>query len=332
MPHLALHNVGLLNAILALSVRHLSLKATTNGTTTDSHRFYGDPVQYYYKTLHYIQKAMQYDTYTTSLELLSTALIVSTYEMLDGSNKDWERHLKGVFWIQRSQVIHGDSKGLRSAVWWAWLCQDAWAAFREKRKPFSFWKPARTFEALDPHELAARSVYLFAQVVGYCSVEAVEADGDDLGGRAKKAASLGERLEEWRTYLTIDFDPMLLFEEVPVVGQRGLRDAFEPVWIHPPAFGEFDLFCDGDVDIANGVQAVAVQLYNCSHILLLLNQPIGGGMESYMRRRRNLTRCINMVCGIAITLEDNASSVMCSQCVFIGMLQSCHHCRFDLAC
>lgn len=236
VPHLALHNVGLLNAILALSVRHLSLKATTNGTS-NSH-IYGDPVQYYYKTLHYIQKAMQYDTYTTSLELLSTALIVSTYEMLDGSNKDWERHLKGVFWIQRSQVIHGDSKGLRSAVWWAWLCQDAWAAFREKRKPFSFWKPARTFEALDPHELAARSVYLFAQVVGYCSAEAVEADGDNLAVRAKKAAVLGEKLEEWRMYLTIDFDPMLLFEQAP---PRGSQNAFEPVWIHPPAFGKFDV-------------------------------------------------------------------------------------------
>jgi hypothetical protein len=260
---------------------------------------------------------MQYDTYTTSLELLSTALIVSTYEMLDGSNKDWERHLKGVFWIQRSQVIHGDSKGLRSAVWWAWLCQDVWAAFREKRKPFSFWKPSRTFEALDPHELAARSVYLFAQVVGYCSHEAVEDDGEDLVSRGMNASKLVEKLEEWRAYLTIDFEPMLLSEHF-TPPQHSVLGVFEPIWIHPPAFGKF--FCNTDnIGEINISQAVAVQLYNCSHILLLLNQPVGGGMEAYMQRRRNLIRCINMVCGIAITLEDNASSVMCSQCVFIGI-------------
>jgi len=200
--------------------------------------FYGDPVQYYYKTLHYIQKAMEYETYATSLELLSTPLIVSTYEMLDGSSKDWERHLKGVFWIQRCQIIHGDSKGLRSAVWWAWLCQDVWAAFREKRKPFTLWKPLRTFEALDPYELASRSVYLFAQVVGYCSNEAIEEDGDDLNSRVTKASNLLEKLEEWRTYLTVEFEPMPLREHSDTE-EHTTQTAFEPIWIHPPSFGRF---------------------------------------------------------------------------------------------
>lgn len=158
--------------------------------------------------------------------------------MLDGSTKDWERHLKGVFWIQRSQVIHGDSKGLRSAVWWAWLCQDVWAAFREKRKPFTFWKPMRTFEALDPHELASRSVYLFAQMVGYCSQGAIAEDGDDLSSRATKASDLWEKLEEWRTYLTIEFEPMPLREHLSP-SQYTDENVFEPVWIHPPSFGMF---------------------------------------------------------------------------------------------
>ena len=81
-------------------------------------------LMFYNETLHYLSKAMQYDMYKTSLELLATALIVSNYEMLDGSGKDWKRHLKGVFGIQRSQVIRGDSKNLRQTVWWAWFCQD----------------------------------------------------------------------------------------------------------------------------------------------------------------------------------------------------------------
>jgi hypothetical protein len=207
-----------------------------SGTSESSYR--GDPVQYYYKTLHYIQKAMGYETYATSLELLSTALIVSTYEMLDGSSKDWERHLRGVFWIQRSQVIHGDSRGLRSAVWWGWLCQDVWAAFREKRKPFTFWKPIRTFEALDPFELASRSVYLFAQAVSYCSKEALEDDGGNLNSRVAKASNLLEKLEEWRTYLTVEFESMPLREHLNTEKDT-TETAFEPVWIHSPSFGRF---------------------------------------------------------------------------------------------
>ena len=186
-------------------------------------------------------QAMQYNTYKTSLELLTTALIVSSYEMLDGSTTDWERHLKGVFWIQRSQVIHGDSKGLRSAVWWAWLCQDVWAAFRERRKPFTFWKPARTFEDLDPYELAARSVHLFAQVIGFCSTEESETDGIDfLPRRIERAKELLRKLEEWRGFLTIEFEPLPLRDQF--IGalsddKSSSIHVFEPLWINPPAFG-----------------------------------------------------------------------------------------------
>lgn len=62
---------------------------------------------------------MRYTTYKNSLELLATVLVVSTYEMIDGAGQgNWERHLKGVFWIQRSRDINGESGGLQQAVWW----------------------------------------------------------------------------------------------------------------------------------------------------------------------------------------------------------------------
>ena len=96
--------------------RHLSLNP---GVTSDKQPRREMSLQYYYQTLHYVQKAMQYSSYKTSLELLATTPIISIYEMLDDSCKDWERHLEGVFLIQRSQVIHGESEGLKSAVWLA---------------------------------------------------------------------------------------------------------------------------------------------------------------------------------------------------------------------
>jgi hypothetical protein len=225
-----MRNIGLMKAILALSARHISLNP---GIIPEQTHDRNDALQYYNETLHYLSKAMQYDTYKTSLELLATALIVSTYEMLDGSGKDWERHLQGVFWIQRSQVIHGDSKGLKQAVWWAWLQQDVWAAFREKRKTFTFWKPTRRFDDMNPYELAARSVYVIAKVVNYCSREETEAE--DISLRIERADQLQAMLDEWELYLTTEFT-MLPFKTGEEEEEE--EEAFEPIWIHPPAFGE----------------------------------------------------------------------------------------------
>lgn len=228
-----------MNAILALSARHLSIM--NHDTPTYASGYCPEPddtIRFYYKTLHYSQMAMQYGTYKTSLELLASAIIISSYEMLDGSSKDWEKHLKGVFWIQRSQVIHGDSGGLRQAVWWAWICQDAWAAFRERRRPFTFWRPMRALADLSPSELAARAVYNFAQVVGFI---ARHDDGDvdkHSVDKGLEADRLTWQLKEWRAYLTAEFKPL------PISTAEKADQLFPPVWIQPASFGESSTMLD----------------------------------------------------------------------------------------
>ncbi|EOD48367.1 putative zn 2cys6 transcription factor protein [Neofusicoccum parvum UCRNP2] len=165
VPQLAMNNEGLMKSILALSSRHLSIRPGNNGETMDRTA----AVQYYSETLQYLQGAMRYESFNRSLELLATALIVSKYEMIDGAGSGWERHLKGVFWIQRSQDINGQSGGLKQAVWWSWLRQDVWAAFRERRRCFSFYKPTRPYQLMDQYDIASRAVYLLAQAVNYAS-------------------------------------------------------------------------------------------------------------------------------------------------------------------
>lgn len=302
-----------MNAILALSIRHLSLGTCEQQLLPGDGLGADDAVSYYYKTLHYSQEAMQYDTYKVSLELLAISIIISTYEMLGGTSKDWERHLKGVFWIQRSQVIHGDSGGLRQGVWWAWLCQDVWAAFRERRKPFTFWRPTRALETLNQYDLAARSVYLFAQAVGFSSDEAIEED-KDLAARNVEAERLVEKLSEWRDLLTVEFAPL------PVSATT--NNVFEPVWVHPPAFG---MLGRRHAVLSNPNSlcpktAVSLQLYYCALILISLHRPFTGGLDKFLDRQRSLKNCIDVVCGIASTLTDYSSGVMSSQCVFIGTL------------
>ncbi|KAJ5349151.1 uncharacterized protein N7506_002404 [Penicillium brevicompactum] len=288
VAHLAIHNAGLMNAILALAYRHLALNPHLDDHNAPNKE--DSALQYYYQTLHYVQKAMQYSAYKRSLELLATTLIISAYEMLDNSTKDWERHLEGVFLIQRSQTIHGESGGLHSAVWWAWLCQDIWAAFREKRKTLTFWVPQKPLAVLSPYELAARSIYNTAKVISYSSETATEAD---IGPRAEEATRLRKMLGEWKQHLTIEFNPLPL-------GSRQHSSHFQPIWIHPPIF------------------AVALQFFSISNILLLAHEPSLGGMEQYLERQSVIKRCVENVCGIAAALKDAPSSLMSSQAVYIA--------------
>lgn len=232
VPRLAMYNEGLLKAILAFSVRYLSLNPEN---AHEDHHERHDALRYYHESLHYLQNAMQYNSYLTSLELLATAIIISGYEMLDGSRRDWERHLQGVFGIQRSQVIHGDTGGLRGAVWWTWLQQDIWAAFREKRKTFTFWRPARTFDMLNPWEIAARSLFVMAKVVNYCSGIENIGEENNIQSRTDAADRLTSILDDWERCLTTEFVPLPL---------KVSDDAtvFEPRWIQPPIFGTSQMF------------------------------------------------------------------------------------------
>lgn len=44
-----------------------------------------------------------------------------------------------------------------------------------------------------------------------------------------------------------------------------------------------------------------------------------GGLDQYLERQSAIKHYVEDICGIAMTLKDNASSLMSSQAVFIGM-------------
>ena len=289
VPHLALNNEGLMKAILALGARHLSIKPNGEANVDRT-----AAVQYYSETLQYLQSAMRYTSYKNSLELLATVLVVSTYEMIDGASKGWERHLKGVFWIQRSRDINGESGGLEQAIWWAWLRQDVWAAFRERRRCFSFFKPTKLYQSMTMWDMASRVVYILAQAVNYGSEEEQRLGEPDLSSRITHANNLLNMLDEWRNSISIHF------EALPV--QSPSNRAFQPLWIHPPAFG------------------ASIQMYNMARILLLIQQPAAGGYIEYLRRDKIITQSIDVIGSIALTLTDDASRLMSTQCLFAAGL------------
>lgn len=304
VPHLALHNVGLLKSLLAVAARHMTLhgielpldanpNVQTPGSSLgglDTH----EATQYYYETLTYLSHTMAYPSYTKSLEILATAIMIGAYEMFDGSNRDWERHLKGAFWIQRCQDNDGESGGLRTAVWWAWLRQDIWAAFRDRRKALTIWQPKKPLHSLTTDELATRILYILAKVIQYSSYE--ESNTADISTRIEQGNKLWTDLQDWYNILPASFRPISVTQDA--------ADAFfETIWIHPPA------------------HAAAIQSYHFAKIVLLLNQPHVGGINVYHSRQKRLDESVRIICGIAqsIQAEQLPSATVNAQALFAGI-------------
>lgn len=283
---LAIRNIGLMKAILALSAQHLSRQGSraSSGVAVDPNL----AVEYYYETLHYVQTALQFNSYAHSEELLATALVISTYEMLDESDSGWQRHLKGVFWIQRSQNVDGGSGGIRQAVWWAWLRQDIWAAFRERRRCLSFWKPVKDYSEQNRDELADSSVYLLSQAVNY-SADPEEPTGWALQRRIDAADELLARLDRWKSFLSTEFTPLPMSQSSRI---------FQPIWIHPPKFG------------------VALQVFHFARILIMLHRPAVPGFKSYLKVQKTLSEAVAVICGIAMELNDEGCQIVSAQCLY----------------
>jgi hypothetical protein len=96
VPHLALRNVGLLKSILAVGACHMNIfhdplgtAGTPSATSPEALLSPSSTVpnvrrvaeRYYYETLQYLSQHLLYQAYTTSNELLSTAVMISIYEV-----------------------------------------------------------------------------------------------------------------------------------------------------------------------------------------------------------------------------------------------------------
>lgn len=293
---LALRDAGLMNAILALAARHYSKLPHSDDPTTPDVTV-DESIRHYYETLRYVQEALAYTSYTNSEELLATAIIISSYEMLDESDGrgNWQRHLKGVFWIQRSQNVDGGSGGLRQAVWWAWLRQDIWAAFREKRTCFSFWVPVQELDELDQHGLADRAIYLLSQAVNYYANAAAASDSTSSDRPTQTdlthaRASLLQKIDKLKSHLGEQYEPLPAPSEA--------SEIFQSIWIHPPEFG------------------AALQALSFAQIMITLHSPIPAGFNGYLRMQKTLTQAVDTICGIAMDLKDQACQILSAQCLY----------------
>jgi hypothetical protein len=237
--------------------------------------------QYYYECLHYLSQNLLYPSYSKSREIIATALLISTYEMFDAegeySNGAWERHLRGIFWIQRAQNNNGECPDpLRRAAWWQWIRQDIWVAFREGRRVLTIWRPTRRLMDLSPDELCLRVIYICGRCVDFAANEKKY----DLTTRIDQGEKLFNALEDWHRTLPSIFQPIYT-NPLPVMGSP-----FTPIWITPTSY------------------AAAIQTFHFSRIIVLINQPSMGGMEDYRGRQKFLDESVDTICGIAMMHQD----------------------------
>lgn len=314
IPRLAVHNVGLLKSLLAVAARHMALytdihhqqfnvPAQTPGSNISAQESAGliNPLsevatQYYYETLHYLSQNLLYPSYTKSSEIIATAILISTYEMFDASGRysdgGWERHLRGIFWIQRSQDNDGESRdGLRRAAWWVWLRQDIWVAFRECRRTLTIWRPRKRLMDLTSEELATRIVYICARCVDFAANE----KHYDISIRIDQGDKLLHALEDWYRILPPAFQPIYTVPAPEL-------DVFTPIWIHPPPY------------------AAAIMMFHFARIVVLINQPSKGGMHEFRQRQRCLDESVETICGIAMTDQgkDLPSAFVNYQALYAG--------------
>ena len=321
VPHLALRNVGLLRSLLAVGACHLALyqpadhlyeataqappdtPASTSSVSPSTSRV---AEKYYYETLQYLSQNLLYQAYTTSHEILATAIMISTYEMFlvgvtgNADHSNWDRHLRGAFWIQRNSDTSGESShGIQRAVWWAWLRQDVWAAFRTGRPALTIHQPKIPMSELTPDGLATRIIYIAAKCVQFAATP----KAGDIAGYIEAGETLMRMLDAWKRILPPTFEPIpIAAAAAPSPASLSEPNHISPIWIHPPAY------------------AAAIQTYHFAKIIMILNQPSTGGLNMYQTRFKSLRESTSTICGIAIAQQSQnlPSAFVSFQAVYAG--------------
>jgi hypothetical protein len=212
---------------------------------------------------------------------------------------NWDRHLRGGFWIQKTMGVSGESAdGLHRAIWFMWLRQDIWAAFRTGRSTLTIHQPRIPMSELTVDGLATRIIYIAAKCVQFA---AMPKDGD-IAAYIEAGDTLMRMLDTWKRSLPTSFDPISTASSHTSPGSSTGNPSISPIWIHPPS------------------HAAAIQMYHFARIIMLLNQPSTGGLSMYQARFKLLRESTLTTCGIAIaqSSQNLPSAFVNFQAVYAG--------------
>jgi hypothetical protein len=249
--------------------------------------------------------------FTRTTYAKSTDCTYQNVEMFEtagnSDHSNWDRHLRGAFWIQKNAGASGESPdGLQRAVWWAWLRQDVWAAFRTGRAALTIHQPKIPMVDLTSEGLATRIIYIAAKCVQFAAAP----KQGDIAGYIEAGETLLRMLDAWKSLLPSSFEPIPI-ETGPNASSptSGLEAKQTPIWIHPPA------------------HAAAIQMYHFARIIMILNQPTTGGLNTYQIRFKLLRESTSTICGIALAQQSQTSpsAFVSFQAIYAGLFTRSPH-------
>ncbi|KAF3919367.1 hypothetical protein ABW21_db0204958 [Orbilia brochopaga] len=326
VPRLARKSTGLLNACLALSAKQQYRLRATNEPPMQDPNPEIEFSQYYDAALREMQNSLVQDvdgTFSSSEEFLATTVILSTFEIIDGSNSEFKKHLEGVGSIIKPQGIHESLEGLKGAAFWAWYRQDVLAAFRERRATFiteDYWHLDTTPDTmcmLREDELCNRVMFILGQIINYCAKDEIEKNEQNVAERIQKAEFLEKKLDDWKRCLPDTFEPL--------TRMRDKDSIFDTLWFNPPCCG------------------VALQIYCFAKIMLTMHKPHPPSQDRYqhfLAAQRQYKQSSAMIIGISLSGCEETYHLLSLQCLYaaglvldgkeerkilLGLINECQH-------
>ncbi|KAK6340827.1 hypothetical protein TWF696_009145 [Orbilia brochopaga] len=325
VPRLARKSTGLLNACLALSAKQ-QYRLRANESPMQDPNPEIEFSQYYDAALREMQNSLVHDvdgTFSSSEEFLATTVILSTFEIIDGSNSEFKKHLEGVGSIIKPQGIHESLEGLKGAAFWAWYRQDVLAAFRERRATFiteDYWHLDTTPDTmcmLREDDLCNRVMFILGQIINYCAKDEIEKNEHNVAERIRKAEFLEKKLEDWKRCLPDTFEPL--------TRMRDKDSIFDTLWFNPPCCG------------------VALQIYCFAKIMLTMHKPHPPSQDRYqhfLAAQRQYKQSSAMIIGISLSGCEETYHLLSLQCLYaaglvldgkeerkilLGLINECQH-------
>lgn len=202
----------LLNAILALSARHLSQVRGFDPLISD---------RYHQECLKYLIPVLDDSEAVLDENLLASTIILRHLEEIEvpltgtsPTDETGHRHLIGAHIFMAAQARAPMSGGLREAAFWVGLRQEIYVAFVNQR---SIMPPLehldRSFEVAKDHVWSCRMVVLSADVIRYCFGD------EDLPREAY--TQLCDSIEQWYDRKPATFTPLYY---------RDVEQVFPDIW------------------------------------------------------------------------------------------------------
>ncbi|KAK4506883.1 hypothetical protein PRZ48_000616 [Zasmidium cellare] len=271
----------LMNAIFALSARHLSRIGQYDPLISN---------KYHQECLKHLIPMLDDTAAILDENLLASTIILRHLEEFEvpisgQQPADQHSHLLGAQAFIAAQERAAVSGGLRQAAFWVGLRQEVYVAFVNQRPVLPALEHCnvdRSFEAAEDHIWACRMVVLCADVLRYCFSESQESQAQSLA----TCRYLVEQVQQWYDSKPASFTPV--FHREPTESE-----VFPEIWY------------------VSDSHATGIQHYHLSLILLTSHNPsiprLGPGRTAALKTMdAEIRHHVRVLCGMSLSNPSNA--------------------------